>query len=85
MHSSRLAIDEISALVEAEAAQAEFNRELPAFAELVGITPGMMQKLPLPTIQLLVSMRLFKLLSSKLKEIDARTASPTPTPTETRQ
>lgn len=77
---SRLVIDTVAALEECRAAQAEFDRELPAFAALVGITPAMLAKMPIPTLLLLVNMRLFKLLSSKLREIDARTATPTPTP-----
>lgn len=76
MQSSRLAIEESNALAEAASANAEFTRELPAFAALVGVSPAVMAKLPIPTLQLLITMRVFKLLSSKLRELDARTAPP---------
>lgn len=78
MQTSRLAVEEMAALAELRSAEAEFARELPAFSQLVGITPTMIAKMPLPTLLMLVNMRLFKLLSSKIREIDTRTAPPTP-------
>jgi hypothetical protein len=74
MQTSRLAVDAMAALADAASAEAEFTREFPAFAKLVGITPAMMEKLPIPTVLMLVNMRMFKLLSSKIRELDARTA-----------
>ena len=83
--TSRLAIEESSALTEAASANAEFERELPAFAALVGVSPAVLSKLPIPTLQLLITMRVFKLLSAKIRELDARTASPVVVEKETRQ
>jgi len=78
METSRTSIDTMHALAEAASAQAEFTREMPAFMKLLDIAPSLVDKLPIPTLLLLVNMRLFKLLSTKLREIDARTAPPTP-------
>lgn len=77
MQTSRIAVEEMSALAECASAQAEFDRELPAFCKLVGLTQPLLAKLPMPTLLLLVNMRLFKLLSSKLREFDARISVPT--------
>lgn len=63
-----------AARTEVAAAIAEFNRELHAFARIVGLTPALLDGLPMPTLLLLTTMRLFKLLSFKIRELDARAA-----------
>lgn len=52
--------------------QAEFDRELRPFCELLGFTPTDIAALRSDTFQMLVSICLFRLLSLKLRELDAR-------------
>jgi hypothetical protein len=80
MQTSRHAIVESIDHAEATAANAEFEAELPAFCKLMGVSPAVLKALPIPTLQLLITMRVFKLLSGKIRDIDARTAVPSLSP-----
>jgi hypothetical protein len=70
--TSRSAIEEGTAQLDARAAQREFDAELPAFCRLLDVSPALLEKLPLPTLLLLVNIRLFKLLTTKLRALDTR-------------
>jgi hypothetical protein len=76
VNTSRHAIVESIDHAEATAANAEFEAELPAFCKLMGVSPAVLKALPIPTLQLLITMRVFKMLSAKIRELDARTAPP---------
>jgi hypothetical protein len=76
VNTSRHAIVESIDHAEATTANAEFEAELPAFCKLMGVSPAVLKALPIPTLQLLITMRVFKILSAKIRELDARTAVP---------
>jgi hypothetical protein len=80
VNTSRHAIVASIDHAEATAANAEFEAELPKFCKLIGVTPAVLNALPIPTLQLLITMRMFRLLSDKIRELDARTAVPSLSP-----
>lgn len=53
------------------AAEKEFNAELQPFCKLLHLQPAHLG-MQTPTLLFLVNMRLFKLLTSKIKEFDTR-------------
>jgi hypothetical protein len=83
VNTSRHAIVESIDHAEATTANAEFEAELPAFCKLMGVSPAVLKALPIPTLQLLITMRVFKMikmLSAKIRDLDARTAVPSLSP-----